>query len=1084
MAANAVYYNDSSTLSSGTWSGKNNGNIIGGGDGNSGHLNLSGTSEYSDISAVGFDGAIGTLTINESSKSTGDINLFKVGSATASKLSSNTDGTLNIVGPSTGNINFLGLRIGDTSVYDRYTVRDKSVTGAVNILDGATVNIGATSQSSWDASNNVMWIGSGNAANTGILNISGEGSSLSLINKKIEESSYYDDSMVNGDAYLGYLGHAVVNVTNGGTFTAGRIVASFLRKSDIADNLAKLSTTDITVNGKNSKIVVQSLMALASNVGGRIYDIDFSDSLQGVGKATLTVEDGGEVNFEGKSYIADDGYEVATSGLFLASDQKSDATVNLNHGGTISISNSVLSSEEDGIIAGLGKYAFNLNGGTLRVNSCKYCDNQLTTSVDMNVLSVSFLEADENKSMSLKGNLIGAGGIVKNGTGTVILSGKNNYLGGTRVEAGELRSENDDAFVNNTAYIINGGMLNQNSHDLVMSSLSGAGGIANVTDASLIINQNNNSYFAGEFTGSGTIEKIGNAQLALSGDSSKFSGITTVSAGNLDSTKALGGHIIVKKDALLSATGLLGATDVLSGANLIVGSLYQGNSPKISALTIDGSIKNTGNVFIGGLDNNRQSMVGNRLIVNGDYHGGGSLYFNTVLGDDNSQTDHLSIAGDTNGNTTVYVKNVGGNGDYTQKGIELINVLGESNGNFVQGSRIVAGSYDYFLQRGNHGNGTDEKSWYLTNFKPAPIPEPKPDPEPIPDPEPVPDPKPTPEPEPNPQPRPKPTVRPEAGGYAHNIAAANSLFILRLHDRLGETYYTDVFTGEQKVTSMWMRHAAGHTQSRDSSGQLQTQANRYVMQLGGDIAQWSRDESDRWHLGLMAGYGNSHNNTRSSVTNYRADSSISGYSLGAYGTWQQDEGENTGAYVDTWALYNWFNNKVKGEDLSGESYQSKGWTASVETGYTYKLNEFTGSHGSLNSWFIQPQAQIVWMGVTADSHTESNGTPVSSYGDGNLLTRLGIRSFMKGHHKMDDNKGNEFEPFIEVNWLHNTKSFGTKMGDTKIEQAGTKNIGEIKVGVESQIKTSLNLWGNIAAQVGDQGYNDSLFMVGIKYNFK
>ena len=85
---------------------------------------------------------------------------------------------------------------------------------------------------------------------------------------------------------------------------------------------------------------------------------------------------------------------------------------------------------------------------------------------------------------------------------------------------------------------------------------------------------------------------------------------------------------------------------------------------------------------------------------------------------------------------------------------------------------------------------------------------------------------------------------------------------------------------------------------------------------------------------------------------------------------------------------------------------------------------------------------------------------------------------------MDDNKGNEFEPFIEVNWLHNTKSFGTKMGDTKIEQAGTKNIGEIKVGVESQIKTSLNLWGNIAAQVGDQGYNDSLFMVGIKYNFK
>ena len=42
----------------------------------------------------------------------------------------------------------------------------------------------------------------------------------------------------------------------------------------------------------------------------------------------------------------------------------------------------------------------------------------------------------------------------------------------------------------------------------------------------------------------------------------------------------------------------------------------------------------------------------------------------------------------------------------------------------------------------------------------------------------------------------------------------------RLHDRLGETQYTDMLTGEQKVTSLWMRNVGGHTRFNDGSGQL------------------------------------------------------------------------------------------------------------------------------------------------------------------------------------------------------------------------------------------------------------------------
>ncbi|MFT2521024.1 autotransporter outer membrane beta-barrel domain-containing protein, partial [Escherichia coli] len=68
-----------------------------------------------------------------------------------------------------------------------------------------------------------------------------------------------------------------------------------------------------------------------------------------------------------------------------------------------------------------------------------------------------------------------------------------------------------------------------------------------------------------------------------------------------------------------------------------------------------------------------------------------------------------------------------------------------------------------------------------------------------------------------------------------------------------------------------------------------------------------------------------------------------------------------------------------------------------------------------NEWYVQPQAQVTWMGVKADNHRESNGTLVHSNGDGNVQTRLGVKTWLKSHHKMDGGKSREFQPFVEVN---------------------------------------------------------------------
>lgn len=416
---------------------------------------------------------------------------------------------------------------------------------------------------------------------------------------------------------------------------------------------------------------------------------------------------------------------------------------------------------------------------------------------------------------------------------------------------------------------------------------------------------------------------------------------------------------------------------------------------------------------------------------------GGALELNTVLGGDDSLTDKLIVLGDVEaGNTRVSINNVNGTGALTQQGIEIVNVGGQSIGTFTKAGRIVAGAWDYDVVRRG-------ENWYLMSGITPVTP---PDPTPKPDPDPIPDPKPDPKPDPTPQPDPKPLVRPKAAAYLANHAAANNLFVLRLHDRLGETQYTDALTGEQKVTSLWLRQVGGHN-AFHSADQLKTQSNRYVAQLGGDVADWSSDGKDRWHLGVMGGYATNHSNTRSQYSDYRADGSTKGYSAGVYGTWYKDNENKEGLRVDSWLMYSWFNNHVKGDELAAERYKSRGFTASLETGWTQQMGTFYGSKGSLNTWYLQPKAQAIWMGVGSNTHREENGSRVAFGGDDNIQTRLGLRSYINNHPNVDDGEQREFEPFVEMNWLHNTKTFATSFGNQTINQQGTRNIGEIKTGV-------------------------------------
>ncbi|WP_173910384.1 autotransporter outer membrane beta-barrel domain-containing protein [Acinetobacter sp. Marseille-Q1618] len=237
--------------------------------------------------------------------------------------------------------------------------------------------------------------------------------------------------------------------------------------------------------------------------------------------------------------------------------------------------------------------------------------------------------------------------------------------------------------------------------------------------------------------------KQGNNALSFTGSSSNFLGELIVEEGivqaNNDAAFLNTKQITVKDGAVLAGShyrgnNLTGAKPtpgvgkkvvIESGGTLQVGSALGATTAK-RAFNIGGDLINHGTVKL----SNDQGVVGNTMLVTGDYVGYDGSYLDMsfeITRDSpyNTELDHdkLTIQGNSSGTTKVRVKNLGSKGiDYTkQNGIQLIEVQGEiSDAEFIQDGRIVAGAYDYYLQRGNpqFANLLDDKSennWYLNN---------------------------------------------------------------------------------------------------------------------------------------------------------------------------------------------------------------------------------------------------------------------------------------------------------------------------------------------------------------------------------
>ncbi|EBC3628761.1 fibronectin-binding autotransporter adhesin ShdA [Salmonella enterica] len=569
----------------------------------------------------------------------------------------------------------------------------------------------------------------------------------------------------------------------------------------------------------------------------------------------------------------------------------------------------------------------------------------------------------------------------------------------------------------------------------------------------------------GDKTGNGdwdgkSLTKLGAGKLTLSG-ANTYSGDTNVQEGTLWLTGAgtigeVGSQQAVNVASDATFGGSNGTT--VNGKVTNEGTLVFGDSEETGAIfTLNGDLVNMGAMTSG----SSSSTPGNTLYVDGAYTGnGGSLYLNTVLGDDDSATDKLVITGDASGTTDLYINGIG-DGAQTTNGIEVVDVGGVSTSDaFVLKNEVNAGLYTYRL----YWNESDN-DWYLASKAQSDDDDSGGDVTPPDDGGDGGDVTP-----PDDGGDVAPQYRADIGAYMGNQWMARNLQMQTLYDREGSQY-------RNADGSVWARFKAGKAESEAVSGNIDMDSNYSQFQLGGDILAWGNGQQSVT-VGVMASYINadtvSTGNRGADGSQFTSSGNVDGYNLGVYATWFADAQTHSGAYVDSWYQYGFYNNSVESGDAGSESYDSTANAVSLETGYRYDIALSNGNTVSLT-----PQAQVVWQNYSADSVKDNYGTRIDGQDGDSWTTRLGLRvdgKLYKGSRTV-------IQPFAEANWLHTSDDVSVSFDDATVKQDLPANRAELKVGLQADIDKQWSVRAQVAGQTGSNDFGDLNGSLNLRYNW-
>ncbi|EMW3390470.1 autotransporter-associated beta strand repeat-containing protein [Salmonella enterica] len=644
-----------------------------------------------------------------------------------------------------------------------------------------------------------------------------------------------------------------------------------------------------------------------------------------------------------------------------------------------------------------------------------------------------------------------------------------------------------------------------------------------LTDVDATLNPDSATYWDGK-----SLIKRGAGTLIL-GAQNTYSGDTDVQEGAL----------------WLAETATIGSAGSAQAVNIAANAAFGGHNA-----TVNGHVNNLGSLYfvdtftVNGDVVNSSAMISgsdqpnNTLTIAGNYTGNdGHLYLNTQLGDDSSPTDKLIVTGDTAGSTTLHITNVNGLGAQTVNGIEVIEVGGQSDGDFtLYKGHVDINAWTYTLKQ-------DGGDWYLRSESDD-VPDDGGDVTPPDDGGDVTPPDDGGDVTPpddggdvtppddggdvtppddggdvTPPDDGGDVTPPDDGGDVtppddgDDVTPPDDGGDVTPPDDDGDItppdggdvtpvtpqYRADigVYLGNQWMArnlqmqtlydregsqyrsadgSVWMRFKAGKAESQAVNGNVDIDSDYSQFQLGGDILTWS-DGAQSVTVGLMGSYINANTdstgNRGADGSQFSANGSVDGYNLGLYATWFADAQSHRGAYIDSWYQYGVYNNSVDNDGLSASRYDSAAHAVSLETGYRYDI-----ALSNRNTVSLTPQAQVTWQRYSADTVIDDGGTRISGQNDDSWTTRLGVRVDGKLYKE-----SGRIQPFMEVNWLHASDNASATFGDTKVSQDLPNDRVEVKVGIQANVSERLSVYAQAAGQKGKNDYGDASFSLNMRYNW-
>jgi autotransporter-associated beta strand protein len=584
-----------------------------------------GIDTYMPSVALGTDGSIGMTYIESSSSE--DMSTYVTG-----RLASDPTGTMQTgVLAKAGEQNYQGTRVGD---FSGITVDPSTGTTywAANEYAIATSDLSLPNWGTWIVNFQLRFNWTGNGAtshwsdghNWGVGVAPVSGSNLEFGNSATKFTSI--DDLANG-THLGSIRFdgGGYTITGNSIVLAGGLDASAATGSNsLAPNitlsaaetfLAGNGSADLTVSGtvnRNGFTLTigggngkTDLTNVISGSGGLIIADTGTTTLSGPGNtfSGLTNVQSGTLQLQCTSGSAIPGnLTIAGATVRLKANNQiaSTATVTLTGSAlldTHSFSNTIaaLSLASNSVTTGTGTL-------TLTGNVTDSGTSTISGNLNLGGTSQTF-QVNSGAILTISAAVSG-GSLTKSGSGTLVLSNRNSYTGGTTLSAGTLTAGNNSALGSGTLTLqagtlsASGGAVSLANPVTVAGNVTIGGSSAMTLSGALTLTGNRTLTVSntglttiagaiGQSTSGLGLTKAGPGTLVLSA-SNTYTGLTTVSGGTLLVNGSITGSVSVSGGATLGGSGTTGAVTVASTGVLLPGSSGQPGKLSTGGVTMNG----------------------------------------------------------------------------------------------------------------------------------------------------------------------------------------------------------------------------------------------------------------------------------------------------------------------------------------------------------------------------------------------------------------------------------------------------------------------------------------------------------------